>query len=94
MPSGAYNSKIYGLLNLSKISCRSATALFYCLFASDPKASDMTTVQSVQLDRPVLDFTVDESGRIWALVDGEWEAKEEHGGQRLVRLLDWSDGKV
>ena len=71
----------------------SATAVFFCAFSTDPKATERPAVQAVQLDKPVVDFTVSEDGRIWALVDGENDDGSATA-QNLVRLLEWRSGQV
>ncbi|EKM50183.1 uncharacterized protein PHACADRAFT_153621 [Phanerochaete carnosa HHB-10118-sp] len=73
-----------------------ATALFYFIFSSEPKAQPAPAISSINLGRPVIDFSIDESGRIWALVDGERQglpATDEHD-KSLVRLLNFADGKL
>lgn len=74
----------------------SATALFFFPFSSDLKTKPAPTISSLDLGRPVVDFFIDASGRIWALVDGETQTAQTTGASddRLVRLLKFSDGKV
>ena len=78
----------------------SATALFFFSFPSDPKAQPAPSISSLNLGRPVVDFTIDENGQIWALVDGERQEQSQavaasgESDQRLVRLLKFVDGKV
>ncbi|KAI0684011.1 WD40-repeat-containing domain protein [Cytidiella melzeri] len=70
-----------------------ATAMFFCRFPSDPKSEEPPVVQSLQVHKPVIDFAIDETGRVWALVDGERES-EVPTTQNLVRLLSWSSGQL
>jgi tRNA (guanine-N(7)-)-methyltransferase subunit TRM82 len=67
--------------------------MFYCAFPSNPQKTDAPIVHSLQLGKPVIDFTVDEAGRIWTLVDGERET-DLPVTQNVVRLLSWSAGQV
>lgn len=77
--------------------CR-ATAMFFCSFSTD-FASPSASVEALQLTKPVIDFTIDDEGRVWVLVDGGRDENSQVGHVQesiphLVRLLKWSEGKV
>ncbi|KAI0083845.1 WD40 repeat-like protein [Irpex rosettiformis] len=70
-----------------------ATAIFYCPFPSNPRSTENVVVHSVQLNKPAIDFSIDETGHVWVLVDGERET-DAGVDQGLVRLLHWTSGQL
>ncbi|GJE90315.1 WD40 repeat-like protein [Phanerochaete sordida] len=71
-----------------------ATALFFFQLPTDLKAQPVTAVSSIDLGKPVVDFSIDTSGQVWALVDGERQGSSAQDEDHLVRLLKFSDSKL
>ena len=60
----------------------SATALFACPL--DPDAA----VQSFDVQKPVLDFSISDDRLIWVLLDGNWTGPGEEGATtNMIRVL-------
>lgn len=73
-----------------------ATAIFNFEFPSDLKTRQ-PVIHAFNLHHPVINFSFDESGDVWVLVDCERQgpsAIREEAEKRAVRLLRWVDGKV
>lgn len=69
----------------------SATALFACPLKPD------AVVQSFDVQKPVLDFSISDDRLIWVLLDGNWTGPgEESATANMVRVLHLtpSDGEV
>ncbi|KAL6305963.1 WD40-repeat-containing domain protein [Sparassis latifolia] len=73
-----------------------ATALFYCAFP-DAAAVAPPTVQHVDFECPVIDFTIGADGLVWVLLDVAWSscagnAEEAIDKTQAVRLWSWATG--
>lgn len=85
---------------LTDHSSSSASGLFY--FSLSPEPSSMAlepTVRFVDLQVPILDFSVDPSSQnIFVSVDGRWkpdgDESAEATSQALVRLVGWRESQV
>ncbi|KAK2463593.1 hypothetical protein APHAL10511_004344 [Amanita phalloides] len=59
-----------------------ATALFTCALTSN------AVIQSFDLQKPVLDFSISEDGLVWAILDGSWtHPGEDDTTTNVVRIL-------
>ncbi|KAI0675915.1 WD40-repeat-containing domain protein [Trametes maxima] len=67
-----------------------ATAIFYAPFPADGEKVSASAVRTFDLDKPVVDFTVDGSGRVWASIDASWGIKDAASESvSSTRLLTW-----
>ncbi|THG97223.1 hypothetical protein EW026_g4740 [Hermanssonia centrifuga] len=91
------SADVHGQGQFLVFSAVGATALFFCVFPSSPQTKP-PVVQSLDLKKPVLDFTVGAGGHIWVLVDDERPSTSERptgeSDERAVRLVSWLDGKL
>lgn len=90
----------HSLLHVRLIECfLRAAAIFYFSFPADFK-TQQPEILALDLHRPIIDFSVDEAGRVWVLVDGERQdmpsdnPPSAESSQSTVRLLHWADEKV
>jgi hypothetical protein len=73
----------------------SGTAVFVTAYPQciDSKFSPSAEIQSLDLGKPVLDFTVDAQGLVWVCIDVNWNKySEEVVSVRLGKIQ--SDGKA
>lgn len=70
-----------------------ATALCYCL-SPDTSASSSPRVRLLDLERPIIDFTLDADNRVWVFLDPNWNSIETSPSEAAVELLTWVNGEV
>ncbi|KAI0642324.1 WD40-repeat-containing domain protein [Trametes meyenii] len=67
-----------------------ATAIFYAPFPADGEKVSTSAIRAFDLGKPVVDFTVDDSGFVWASVDASWGSHDTAPENApSVRLLTW-----
>ncbi|KAI0352084.1 WD40 repeat-like protein [Trametes cingulata] len=74
-----------------------ADAIFYAPFPAEGEKLAASVVKAVELGKPVVDFTVTRDGRIWALLDAQWDnASEAESTESApsVRVLSWQDATL
>lgn len=78
------------------LSLHRATALYTFKMPSLPVKQTDFVINALDLEKPIIDFTIDENGYIWVLVDGERQitSTAETENKRSVRLIRWQGSKV
>jgi hypothetical protein len=67
--------------------------LFSCPYPSSDKVQPDAEIKAFDFGKPVIDFVLDDDGRIWVSLDSEWDSR---GAEDLkaVRLVKFDGGVV
>ncbi|KAL0955291.1 hypothetical protein HGRIS_004181 [Hohenbuehelia grisea] len=78
--------------NYLVFSAVGATAVFWCKYTD---ASTPYPVQAFDFGKPVIDFSISQTGHVWASLDGEWSSDSTNSDdRRMVRSLALTSGKL